>query len=216
MAAKKIIELINKKNNACIAFSAWDLPCDFFDELVNRYISGDVDFSKAKVFSVCEFVSGSNLGEMLSERFINRVNVSVDNCYILNNDNFSRYDEVIASFGGLDMTVLGIGENCRIGFNEPGTAFSSLTHIQKLSDTVRKQFITQFDTFEAVPKKGMTLGIKTIINSKEIIIPVFGKELSDALFRTLYARNDASTPSAFLQISSDVSVYADPEAAARL
>lgn len=213
---KSIGELLRDNPCANIAFSAADLDDEFFNALVRACQAGEIDFSNARIFSVSEFVSENILGANLSERFLGKTNVSVENLFLLNSSNFDTYDGLIESFGGLDLIVLGIGANCRLGFNEPGTPYSSLTHIQKLSEASIKQLQRFFPDGAKVPERAITLGIKSIANAKEITVMAFGDEVSDVLFKTLYARNDTATPSAFLQIPSDVSVYADREAAGKL
>ena len=213
---KSIEALLRDNPCANIAFSAADLDDEFFNALVRAYQTGEIDFSNARIFSVSEFVSENILGANLSERFLCKTNVSEENLFLLNSSNFDTYDGLIESCGGLDLIVLGIGTNCRIAFNEPGTPYSSLTHIQKLSEASIKQLQRFFPDGAKIPERAITLGIKSITNAKEITVMAFGDEVSDALFKTLYARNDTATPSAFLQIPSDVSVYADREAAGKL
>jgi len=201
-ASLKIAELIRKKPDACIAFSVIDIPAELFEAVIE---TENVDFSKVTVFSVGEYVPDEKTGKLLWDIFLDKINVCKENCILLNESSYSDYDEIIASHGGLDMIVLGLGNNCRIGFNEPGTPFSSKTHIQKLSDVSAGS-----------NQKAMTLGIKSITDAKEIIVIAFGEDKSEALFRMLYARNDPATPAAFLQIPSDVYVYADRAAAVKL
>ena len=214
-AAEKIAELISDKENACLAFSS-DLPDELFEELAALQKAGRADFSKVRVFSTGEFVSGKRLGELLWEKSLSRLNVNKENCYFLNEDTYDRYDERIASFGGADLAVLTLGQNGQIAFNEPGTAFSSLTHIQKLPASSRNQFAELFGSAEKVPEKVMTVGIQSITEAKSIIVLAFGKEKADALHQMLYARTDPAVPAAFLQIPPDVSVYADPMAAEKI
>ena len=215
-AAERIAQLLAEKSDACLAFSAVGLPDEFFDALNELYIAGKADFSKARFFSAGEFVPGDKLGKKLWEKFLLKVKADKENCFLLNEMNYGEYDEKIASCGGLDMIIAGIGNNCEISFNEPGTAFSSRTHIQSLSDSFRRQFSELFENPEEIPKKAMTLGIKTVTEAKEIMVMAFGEEKADAVHKMLYARNDAAVPAAFLQIPADVSVYVDPAAAGKL
>lgn len=215
-AADAIVRLINDKPDACIAFSVSELPDVFFKELKELYSAGKADFSGVRIFSVGEFIPDEMLCSMLWEKFLSKVNIRRENCFFMSEDTYCRYDEKIASCGGLDLIVLGLGDNCQIAFNEAGTPFSSLTHIQKLTDSFRKQFAELFGNLEKVPKKALTLGISSITNADKIIVMTFGEGKADALHRMYYARNDSTTPAAFLQLPPDVSVYADPVAAEKL
>lgn len=213
---KSIEELLNDNPSANIAFSAADLDDEFFNALAGACQAGEIDFSGARIFSVGEFVSTDILGAYLTERLLGRINIRKENLFLLNDSDFDTYDSVIESFGGLDLVILGIGANCRLGFNEPGTPYSSLTHIQKLSEGTVRQLQRFFPEGAKVPERAITMGIKSITGAEKLIVMAFGDEVSDALYKTLYARNDTATPSAFLQIPSDVSVYADREAAGKL
>lgn len=215
-AAKYIAELLKEKKDANIAFSAADLDDEFFDCMADFCKAGEADFANAKIFGVGEFVSEKILASNLTGRLLDKINVRRENCFLPDDSNYDTYDDLIASFGGLDLIVLGIGSNCRLAFNEPGTPFSSLTHIQKLTEVSVKQLGAFFSGEAKIPEKVITLGIKSITNAKRILLMVFGEELSDALFSTVYARNDASVPSAFLQIPLEVTIFADRAAAIKL
>lgn len=215
-AAERIVQLLAEKSDACLAFSAADLPDGFFDALTELYITGKADFSRARFFSTGEFVPGDKLGKKLLDRFLLRVNADKEKCFLLNDEIYGEYDGIIASCGGLDMIVSGLGDNGEIIFNEPGTPFSSRTHIQSLTDSFRCQFAELFEKPEDIPEKAMTLGIKSVTDAKEIIVLAFGEGKANAVHKMLYARNDAAVPAAFLQIPAAVSVYADPTAAGKL
>lgn len=213
---KYIEELLKKVPNANIAFSAADLDDEFFCMLVDSCRAGKIDFSNVKIFSVGEFASGNVLGADFKTRFLDKVNVREENCFLLNSSNYETYDDLIASAGGLDLALLGLGSNCRIGFNEPGTPFSSLTHIQDLTEASKKQLQRFFPAGTEIPEKAVTLGISSIVAAERIVVMAFGNEVSAALFRTMYSRTDVSTPSAFLQIPYEVTVFADRDAAGNL
>ena len=213
---KTIKETLKDNPSTNIAFSAADLDDEFFSALAGACQAGEADFSNARIFSVGEFISENILGANLTERLLGRINIREENLFLLNDSDFDTYDSLIESFGGLDLVILGIGANCRLGFNEPGTPFSSLTHIQKLSEATVGQLQRFFPEGLKVPERAITMGIKSITDAKKIVVMAFGDKVSDALYKTLYARNDTATPSAFLQIPSDVSVYADREAAGKL
>ena len=112
----------------------------------------------------------------------------------------------------IDLAILGLGYNGQIGFNEVGTQFNSFTHEQKLTATT----IKEFSKFGSIGQTGITLGIKTLVSAKEIIVYACGEERTDAVFGMLYGRNDSTVPAAFLQIPKNVTVYADNEAASKL
>lgn len=111
----------------------------------------------------------------------------------------------------ISLAVLGIGYRGQIGFNEVGTLYSSGIHEQKLTASTREEF----SSYGEVGETGTTLGIRTILSSDRIIVAAFGKEREDAVFGMLYGRNDGTVPAAFLQLHTDVTVYADDAAASK-
>ena len=111
-----------------------------------------------------------------------------------------------------DLCILGLGYKGQIGFNEVATPYDSLTHVQKLTESTKQQF----SFLGEVPDFGMTMGVKSICESKRIIVLALGENKADAVFGMLYGRNDSTIPAAFLQIPVNVEVYLDEKAACRL
>ena len=112
----------------------------------------------------------------------------------------------------LDACVLGLGTRGQIGFNEVATPFDTETHWQKLTDTTRAEYAFLGE----LPEKGLTLGIRQIVSAKKILVLALGAERAEAVFNMMYGRNDSTVPAAFLQISPDVDIYLDAEAAGKL
>src|SRR5699024_10737443 len=80
------------------------------------------------------------------------------------------YESLIQAAGKIDIQVLGIGLNGHIGFNEPGTSFTSRTHVVDLDESTRKANARFFNSLEEVPTQAITMGIETIMESKQIIL----------------------------------------------
>ena len=114
------------------------------------------------------------------------------------------------------MAVLGLGVNAHIGYNEPAVPYDSLTHRQKLTDKTKAQLAESFGSVDAAPQYARTMGIKTLVSARKTLVLAFGEDKAWAVFQMLYARDDSVIPAAFLQLPFDVTVYADPAAAAKL
>ena len=112
--------------------------------------------------------------------------------------------------------MLGLGDNARVGFNEPATPFDSGTHVQKLTRKTRAELAPRFGGEENVPVRGVTQGFRTLCYARDIVVIAHGAEKATALYRTLYGRDDSVYPAAFLQLPPNVTVYADEEASAQL
>lgn len=114
----------------------------------------------------------------------------------------AEYETKISAAGGLDLAVLGIGPNGHIAYNEPGTGFDSLTHLAKLEN----------QKFE----HGLTMGIKTIMNAKKIILLAKGANKAGIIKRAVEGQVDVSCPASVLQQHPDVTWLLDPAAASLL
>jgi glucosamine-6-phosphate deaminase len=117
--------------------------------------------------------------------------------------------------GGLDLAVLGIGTNGHIGFNEPGTPFSSRTHVVELTEETRQANAYAFPD-GTVPRHAITVGIATILEAREILLLATGGEKAEALARAIEGPIAESLPASALRLHSAVQIVADAAAAARL
>ncbi|EAE8347990.1 glucosamine-6-phosphate deaminase [Listeria monocytogenes] len=127
----------------------------------------------------------------------------------------ARYEEILSEHP-IDIQVLGIGTNGHIGFNEPGTSFDSLTHKVVLTDSTREANKRFFEREEDVPTHAYSMGIKSIMNAKKIILLAFGENKAQAIKETIKGPVDVNCPASVLQNHPDVTVILDNEAASLL
>ncbi|GGE15835.1 hypothetical protein GCM10011571_16820 [Marinithermofilum abyssi] len=127
-----------------------------------------------------------------------------------------RYDALIGGLGGVDLQVLGIGRNGHIGFNEPATSFSSKTHVVKLTPSTRQANARYFRDFDEVPTSAITMGIATILSSREILLLASGEDKDWAIERLLYGEIDESFPASALKNHPHVTFVADKKALSRV
>ncbi len=217
-AADRICRLLREKPDAVLAFSAGRTMEGLFSCLARRFAEGTLSLKQARVFAVTEFEDTSPehcTRRQFEAELIGRTDLPEGNCRFPGADSFDRYDDDIAACGGLDLAVLSLGGNAQIGFNEPAVPFSSLTHRQKLTEKTRAELAESFGG-DPVPASAFTMGVKTIVSARAILVIALGGEKAAAVFQMLYARDDSVVPAAFLQIPPEVTVYADPEAAKKL
>lgn len=127
-----------------------------------------------------------------------------------------NYEKMITSHGGIDLQVLGIGRNAHIGFNEPGTEFVAETHVVDLTESTLDANARFFTSIEEVPKKAISMGIKTIMQARKILLLVIGGSKADALVKTLEGTITIDYPSSVLKLHPQLTVVADKAAAAKL
>lgn len=125
-----------------------------------------------------------------------------------------KYSDNIIQRGGLDIQLLGIGTNGHIGFNEPGTAFDSRTHVVELSEQTRIDNSRFFDSLDDVPSRAITLGLKDIFEAKEIVLVAAGPQKADVIGRLAKGEVSERLPASILHKHANATVYLDEQAAA--
>lgn len=219
-AVMQICRLLDEKPDAVVAVSAGEDCLPLYAMLADLCAQGKACLSRARFFTVGEFEGLSEDDErscqgMLYSSFGN-ADAAMDRFCFLTAENADSYDERIKAAGGLDLAILGVGINGRIGFNEPATPFDSRTHRQKLAPATRRELAGLFGSEEQVPEFGLTIGIKTIVEAREIIVTAAGESKAKAVFDMLYGRDDSTVPAAFLQLPPEVTIYLDESSASKL
>ena len=219
LAADKICYLLREKPDAALTLAAGRTMFPLWELLCEAAAGGEADFSAARFFQTAEFLGvpeEKSLRRLTEERLLRKIGIPEENCFWLTEENAGRCDEAIRRCGGLDLAVLGLGVNAHIGYNEPGTQFSTGCRVQKLTGKTKQQLAWLFPDRASAPEKAVTMGIRTLTQAKEILVLAVGEEKAKAVFDMLYARDDSVIPAAFLQIPANVTVYADPAAGSRL
>ena len=217
-AATHILRTLADKSDAVLALGGGRDELALYRELASRCRSGGLTFPRARVLALAEFCGAQEEKTVLFSlrEALRDCGIPEENFHAPREDDPETYEALITSMGGIDLAVTGIGLNAAVGFNEPATPYSSLTHRQKLTERTRKRFSSRFGGLEEVPERGVTMGIRTVCSARDILVIALEKEISAAVFQMLYARDDSVFPAAFLQLPREVSVYLDREAAERL
>ena len=218
-AAEQILELTRNKPEAVLAFAAGRSMTPLFDELAALCAAGELHLDQARLFAVTEFENcppEQSCRAQLERELQARTDLRPENCRFLPGASPEDYEAAIAAAGGIDLAVLGLGDNGHFGYNEPATPYASRTHRQKLTDATRRQLAERFGGEEKVPAFAWTMGVKTLVEARQILVLAFGAEKAKPAFQMLYARDDSYVPAAFLQLPMYVTVYLDPAAAAKL
>lgn len=192
-------------------------PIGTYKQLIEWYQKGDIDFSNVKTVNLDEYwgLSGDNPQSyryFMDENFFNHINIKKENTFVPNGmakdaeEECRRYDELISNLGGIDLQLLGIGHNGHIGFNEPEKAFEKTTHMVDLNESTIKANARFFNSIDEVPKRAITMGIKSIMQARKILLVANGKDKKDIVERALYGSITPSVPASILQLHSDLTV----------
>ena len=152
----------------------------------------------------------------MHENLFDKVNIDPENTYLPDGtkpdseEECARYEELIRSMGGVDLQLLGLGHNGHIGFNEPADAFDKETHCVDLQERTIEANKRFFASADDVPRQAYTMGIKTIMQAKKILIVVSGEE------KAFFGPVTPSVPASILQMHQDVTVVADAAALSKV
>jgi glucosamine-6-phosphate deaminase len=218
-AAQRIRLLLAEKPEAALALAAGRTMTPLFAELARLCAAGELSLKEARLFAVTEFEDcpeALSCRGQLRRELLEKTDLSPENCRFLSAETAEDYEEAIRAAGGLDLAVLGLGDNGHVGYNEPATPYASRTRRQKLTDATRRQLAERFGGEEKVPAYAWTMGIKTLVEAREIFVLAFGEEKARPVHQMLYARDDSYVPAAFLQLPLQVTVWLDQAAAAKI
>ena len=133
LAADRICSLLREKPDAALTLAAGRTMFPLWELLCEAAAGGEADFSAARFFQTAEFLGvpeEKSLRRLTEERLLRKIGIPEENCFWLTEENAGRCDEAIRRCGGLDLAVLGLGVNAHIGYNEPGTQFSTCCRVQ--------------------------------------------------------------------------------------
>ena len=216
-AAERLLSLIEKKPQAVIALGAGEDELALLRRAAALAQERGVSLSEVRFLAVCEFEGEAAEGRNSARRRLAEAlsDAAETEIHVPDAADPAACDAAIARLGGIDLAVLGLGENARVGFNEPATPFDSHTHVQKLTDRTRRELAPLFGGEDKTPQRGVTMGFRELCAAREILVIALGEEKSKALYHMLYGRDDSVYPAAFLQLPPNVTVYADEAAAAQ-
>ena len=212
------------KKDSVLGLATGDTPLGMYKELINKYKKNEIDFSKVKTFNLDEYygVDRNNSQSYyfyMMNNFFKYINIDMSNINIPDGtaQNVEKecinYDRKIKEADGMDLQILGIGVNGHIGFNEPNVSFEAQTHLVSLDDKTIKSNARFFNSIDEVPVKAISMGIKTILQSKKIILLASGESKAKAIYNTVKGKISPETPASILQLHQDATIILDEKAA---
>ncbi|MAU63265.1 MAG: glucosamine-6-phosphate deaminase [Flavobacteriaceae bacterium] len=233
IVANEIAVLIKKKQkenrNCILGLATGSSPISVYDELVRLHREERLSFSNVITFNLDEYFPMNNADTQSYHHFMNihlfsHIDIKPQNIHIPNgelvldkvNDHCKEYEKKIKLLGGIDFQLLGIGRTGHIGFNEPGSNYSSLTRLVHLDYITRNDARKAFYGIENVPTKAITMGINTIRKSKRIVLLAWGQNKSKSISKAIEGDIDSNIPASFLQNHKNLTFVLDETAASNL
>ncbi|MFS1511201.1 glucosamine-6-phosphate deaminase [Chengkuizengella sp. SCS-71B] len=221
-AAEYIISKVRSSNSINLGLATGGTPLGLYKYMVLDFQKNTTDYRHVISFNLDEYVGLSEVYPnsyhyYMKENLFNHINILDSNVHLPNGNGASLqkecalYDKLIKECGGIDVQVLGIGQNGHIGFNEPGTSFGTKTHVVKLTESTRQANKHNFDNLDEVPTHAITMGIQSIMNSREILLLASGTEKSTAIYKLLQGDLNEQFPASVLQLHPNVTIIVDEQ-----
>ena len=226
-AANIIASVVTLKPDCMLGLATGSSPIGTYDELVKKYEAGDLDFSEVMTVNLDEYKGLSRDNNQsyyyfMHQNLFDHVNIPAENTHLPNGmepdsqKECQEYTNLIQSLGGVDLQLLGIGHNGHIGFNEPGEAFDKQVHCVNLTQSTIEANKRFFASADDVPKQAYTMGIKTIMQAKKILIVASGEDKAEIVRDAFFGPITPKVPASVLQLHNDVTLVADEAALSKL
>ncbi|MCR5837764.1 MAG: glucosamine-6-phosphate deaminase [Lachnospiraceae bacterium] len=225
MAANIISAQIIMKPKCVLGLATGSTPLGTYAQLIDWYNKGDLDFSEVTSINLDEYKGLSPENDQSYRYFMNKnlfdhINIDKSRTFVpdgLEMDSekaCADYNAIIRNSGGVDLQLLGLGNNGHIGFNEPGEAFEKETHCVKLAQSTVEANSRFFENIDDVPKEAYTMGIKAIMQAKKIVVVVNGAGKAQIVKEAFFGPVTPKVPASVLQLHNDVTIVGDAEALA--
>ena len=233
LIAREICDLIKskqeKKKNCVIGFATGSSPTKVYQEIIRIHKEESLSFYNVIAFNLDEYYpiekdDNNSYHHFMNENLFDHIDIPKENINIPSGEisekeikKFcSSYEKKIDKNGGIDIQLLGIGRTGHIGFNEPGSHFNSITRLITLDHTTRFDASKSFNGIENVPSKALTMGIRTIFNSKRIIMMAWGIQKSHIVKKSVENSITSLIPTTYLQNHKNTTLVLDKECSSEL
>lgn len=226
-AANIISAQVIMKPDCVLGLATGSTPIGTYKQLIEWYNKGDLDFSRVTSVNLDEYkgLSGDNdqsYRYFMNTNFFDHINIDKSRTFVPDGTDpdsehaCARYNEIIREVGGIDLQLLGLGHNGHIGFNEPGSAFEKETHCVDLTERTIEANKRFFEKEEDVPRQAYTMGIKTIMQAKKILLVVSGEDKAEIVKTAFQGPVTPAVPASILQLHNDVTIVADEAALSKM
>lgn len=222
-AAKIVSSQLIVKPNSILGLATGSTPIGLYQNLIDMNKKGEIDFSEVKTYNLDEYypIKKSNdqsYDYFMNEQLFSHINIDKNNTHLPNGEaedpvkECERYEKMLDAIGGVDLQILGIGQNGHIAFNEPDENLIAVTHLTGLTQSTIEANSRFFASADEVPKQALTMGMGSILKAKKIVILANGANKSKAVAELLNGNITTSNPATMLKVHPDVTLICDKEA----
>jgi glucosamine-6-phosphate deaminase len=231
-AAQQIADLIKQKASkgemVVLGMATGSTPIKMYAELVRLHREEGLSFKNVITFNLDEYypidkAAYQSYWSFMHRNLFNHIDIDPKNIHLPNGNapkaemkNYcTSYEQAIETAGGIDLQILGIGQNGHIGFNEPGASILSKTRLVNLENSTRLANSYEFETITKVPRLAVTMGISSILKAKKIILLAWGNKAS-IVSKSVEGNVTESIPASILQQHNDCTFVIDQAASTEL
>ena len=224
--SKIIADTIKAKPDCVLGLATGATPVPTYNALVDMYKNGEISFKDVKTFNLDEYCDlprddVNSYYTFMHENLFNKTDIKEENTHVIDGNSADvektcrEFDEMIDNAGGVDVQILGIGNNAHIGFNEPADDFTTGTFKVALTESTINANKIYFTESE-MPRYALTMGIGQIMKAKKIILIATGPKKAEAIKNTVEGGVTAQVPASILQKHDDAIIFVDEAAGALL
>lgn len=221
-AANLISAQVITKPDSVLGLATGSTPVGIYKQLIEWYNKGDLDFSEVTSVNLDEYLGldgndPQSYRYFMEQNLFEHVNIEPSRTFVPNGvaedieSECRLYDQRIKDLGGIDIQLLGIGEDGHIGFNEPDDCFVKSTHVVKLDESTIQANSRFFGSVEKVPRKAVTMGMVSIMQAKKILLVANGPKKYDIIQKAFYGPITPKIPASILQLHGDITVIYSKE-----
>ena len=215
------------KPDCILGLATGSTPVGAYKQLIQWFQKGDLDFSEVTSVNLDEYKGLSPENDQSYRYFMNHnlfdhINIRKDHTFVPNGlepdaeKACDDYNKIIHDLGGIDLQLLGLGNNGHIGFNEPSSSFEKETHCVDLTKSTIDANARFFSSLSEVPRQAYTMGIQTIMQAKKIVVAVSGQGKASIVKEAFFGPITPQVPASVLQLHSNVTVVGDEAALSML
>ena len=227
LVAGEILTALDRKPDLVLGLATGFTPVDVYKRLVLAHRERNVDFSRVRTFNLDEYVGlppdhPRSYYTFMRQHLFDGIELPEENIHFPPRSGpqlrrqCEEYEAAIREAGGIDIQLLGIGSNGHIGFNEPTSSLASRTRLKTLTERTLRDNSRFYRDGARQPQVASTMGIRTILDARRILLQAFGAKKADAVRASVEGPVSSFWPGSALQLHPDVMFCLDPDSAARL
>ncbi|MDO5037999.1 MAG: glucosamine-6-phosphate deaminase [Tissierellia bacterium] len=222
-AAEIYISALKENPDMVLGLATGSTPLDLYAKLIEANKKGDISFDRVKTFNLDNYIGlpadhEGSYEYYMQENFFNHIDIDPENCHIPPgiSDDFpgfcQDYEAAIQAAGGIDLMLLGVGENGHIAFNEPAHKLQAMTHVAQLSPNTIQVNSRFFDRVEDVPTQAVSMGVGSILRSRKIVLLATGTKKKPTIQKLLQEDLiDPAFPISFLKAHPDATLIIEED-----